>query len=333
MKTQNNYSAFSRRTWLKGSVLIAGATMLDIKTGIASSIHDAKTPALSAEEISAIEAAMGKKGTYKANEATHTTPLPRNDLKVTVKGDAVPISFGFGGWVTIKRTVDGKSAVLMSDCVLLQEEINPLISAAQANGLEVGAIHNHFFYEEPRIFYMHIHGMGTPQELASKYAKAIAGSKIAPQNQPPAGSPPAKTGKDIFDMEKLNSIVKYEAVVNGPTIKYTVGRSDLKVMAMGAEMTTSIGLNTWASFTGSMEKAHIAGDVAMLDHEVNSVIKTLRSHDIEIVAVHNHMLGDEPHMIFLHYLGTGPALKLAQGFRAAMDQLGKGKSNEMKMMH
>ncbi|MBC7743962.1 MAG: DUF1259 domain-containing protein, partial [Flavobacterium sp.] len=179
--------------------------------------------------------------------------------------------------------------------------------------------------------YMHIHGSGSPEELALKYAKAISDTKISPKNQPPAGPPSAKTGKDIFDVAQLNGIVKYEAAVNGPTIKYTVGRSDLKVMAMGAEMTTSIGLNTWASLTGSMEKAHIAGDVAMLDHEVTDVINTLRAHDIEIVAVHNHMLGDDPHMIFLHYLGTGQAIKLAQGFRAALDMLGT--KSKMKMMH
>nr|WP_181718627.1 DUF1259 domain-containing protein [Pedobacter sp.]QJS06206.1 hypothetical protein [Pedobacter sp.] len=331
MESKNSFSPFSRRKWLKGSVLVAGASLLNLKSSAAETLHDGKTPPLTPAEIASIEAAMGKKGMYKEAEATHTTPLPRNDLKITVKGEAVPIPFGFGGWVSIKKTVNGKTAVLMSDCVLLQEEVNPLITAALANGLEVSAIHNHFFYEEPRIFYMHIHGMGSPEELALKYSKAIAETKISPKNQPPAGPPPAKTGKDIFDIAQLNGIIKYEAAVNGPTIKYTVGRSDLKVMAMGAEMTIAIGLNTWASFTGSMEKAHIAGDVAMLDHEVNDVIKTLRSHDIEIVAVHNHMLGDDPHMIFLHYLGTGPAVKLAQGFRAAMDQLGK--KSKMKMMH
>lgn len=211
----------------------------------------------------------------------------------------------------------------MSDCVLLQEEVNPLISAAQEAGLEVGAIHNHFFYEEPRIFYMHVHGMGTPEELAKKYAQAIAQTKIAPQSQPPAGPPPAKTGKDIFDVDALNKIVEHEAAINGPTIKYTIGRTDLTVIAMGTEMTTNIGLNTWAAFTGSMERAHIAGDIAMLESEVNPVIKSLRSKGIEVVAVHHHMLGDEPHMIFLHYLGTGPALELAKSFKAALGQLGK----------
>ncbi len=123
-----------------------------------SSAMMAQTPPLSMEAMAALDAALGKKGSYVEAEATYTTPLPRADLKVSVQGDPVPTGLGFGGWVSIKRTLDGRSAVLMSDTVLLQEEVNPLISAAHANGLEISAIHNHFFYEEPRIFYMHVHG-------------------------------------------------------------------------------------------------------------------------------------------------------------------------------
>jgi hypothetical protein len=317
-------SALSRRTWLKASALLFGASVVDIRSANAAFLEkDKKTPALTAEEIAAIETAIGKKGTYKDAEAVHTTPLPRNDLKVTVKGEAVPIPFGFGGWVSIKRTIDGKTAVLMSDAVLLEEEVNPLISAVHANGLEISAIHNHFFYESPRIFYMHIHGMGTPEELAKKYAAAISASKLSPKNQAPAGAPPAKTGKDIFDLTQLNAIVKYDAVVNGSTIKYTVGREDLKITAMGAEMTPSIGLNSWASFTGTSENAFIAGDIAMLESEVNSVVRSLRANNIEVVALHNHMLGDNPRIIFLHYLGKGNAQQLATAFRAALNVLGR----------
>lgn len=303
---------------------------MNIKSADASFLEkDKKTPALTTEEIAAIEAAIGKKGTYKDAEATHTTPLPRNDLKVSVKGETVSIPFGFGGWVSIKRTLDGKSAVLMSDAVLQEEEVNPLISAAQANGLEISAIHNHFFYESPRIFYMHIHGMGSPEELARKYAATINNSKLSPKNQPPAGTPPAKTGKDIFNINELNAIVKYEAAVNGPIIKYTIGREDLKVIAMGAEMTAAIGLNSWASFTESSDSAFIAGDIAMLEHEVNPVIRSLRSNNIEVVALHNHMLGDTPRIIFLHYLGRGNATELARAFRSALNQLGKSKGHGM----
>jgi hypothetical protein len=330
MKNESN--SINRRTVLKAGALLVGTGLLDLTNAEALTLSPARTPALTTAEMAAIEAAVGKKGSYKEAESTYTIPLPRNDLKVNLKGEPVPVSFGFGGWVSIKKTTDGKSAVLMSDNVLLQEEVNPLITAAQNNDLEVSAIHNHFFYEEPRIFYMHVHGMGSPEELAKRYARAIAETKINPKNQPPAGPPPAKTGKEIFDMAQLNGIVKYEATVNGPTIKYTIGRSDLNVIAMGAEMTTNIGLNTWASFTGSMENAHIAGDVAMLDHEVNPVIKAFRANNIEVVAVHSHMLGEKPGIKFLHYLGTGPAAELAKSFRQALDHLGKKSAmGNMKM--
>ncbi|WP_240935915.1 MULTISPECIES: DUF1259 domain-containing protein [unclassified Hymenobacter] len=299
----------------------------------------AKTPTLTAAEIAAIEAAPGKKGTYVEAQATHTTPLPRNDLKVTIKGEPVPISFGFGGWVAIKHTLDGKSAMLMSDTVLLQEEVNPLMSAAQAQGLEIGAVHNHLFYEEPRIFYMHIHGMGSPAELARKFAAALKDSKLLPANQPkstvaatpaqpgnnatPSAGPP--TGKELFELPALDKLVGYPGVVNGSTYKYTVGRADLQSIMMGTEMTAAIGLNSWAAFAGKQADSHIAGDIAMLEHEVNPVIKVLRAHNLEVVAVHNHMLFDQPRMMFLHYYGRGPAAQLAAGFRAALDQLGKGK--------
>jgi hypothetical protein len=316
--------------------MIGAASVLGIPELKAAPIKG-KTPPLTTEEIAAIEAAMGKKGTYKEAEALHTTSLPRNDLKIRVKGEAVPISFGFGGWASIKKTVDGKSAMLMSDTVLLQEEVNPLISAAHANGLEVSAIHNHFFYEEPRIFYMHLHGMGAPAELAKKFVATIRQSKISPANQPKttASAPSAQSGntaagatspptaKKAFDIPALDAIVKHIGTENGPTYKYTVGREDLTVMAMGVELTQSIGLNSWASFAGTKEKAHIAGDIAMLEPEVNPVIAALRRNNLEVVALHNHMLGDDPRMIFLHYYGQGEASALARGFRAALDELGK----------
>lgn len=320
---------FNRRQLLRTTALAGITPLLGFQTAQTKSPL-AKTPPLTTEEITAIETAMGKKGTYNTDQAVHTTSLPRNDLKITVKGDPVPIPFGFGGWAAIKKTVDGRSAVLMSDTVLLEEEVNPLISAAHANGLEISAIHNHFFYEQPRIFYMHLHGMGTPAELAKKFAATIRDSKLAPANQPQPTATAGPTGKEIFDLPALDSIVKHTGAVNGPTYKYTVGRNDLTIMAMGAEMTAAIGLNSWASFAGTKENAHIAGDIAMLEQEVNPVIKVLRANNLEVVALHNHMLGDDPRIFFLHYYGRGPATRLAQGFRAALDQLGRKHSPSMK---
>jgi hypothetical protein len=180
---------------------------------------------------------------------------------------------------------------------------------------------------------MHIHGMGSPSELIGRYAAAVRTTKLFPANQPPAGPPPSRTGKEIFDVSGLDDIVKYKAAVNGPSIKYTIGRDDLNVVAMNAHMTAAIGLNSWASFAGSRENAHIAGDIAMLDPEVNPVIRALRKNDLEVVALHSHMLGEQPRIIFLHYYGTGPAATLAQGFRAALDELGKhGKTMKMTAM-
>src|SRR5215471_19814121 len=187
---------------------------------------ESRTPPLSKEAMSALDAALGgKKGSYVENEGVYTTPLPRNDLQVTIKGEPVPIGFGFGGWVSLKRTLDGQGAMLMSDTVLLEEEVNPLISAAQDRDLQVTAIHNHFFYESPRIFYMHLHGMGDPAELADKYGATIQATKLHPSNQPPSTvSSGERTAKEAFDLVALDKTVRITGKVNGPTYKYVVGR-------------------------------------------------------------------------------------------------------------
>lgn len=322
----------NRRQLLRSATVLGAAGVVGVRNieGASAALQGTPakvvTPPLSAQEMSAIEAVIGKKGNYAEAEATYIVPLPRNDLKVSIKGEPVPIALGFGGWVAMKKSIDNRSAVLMSDTVLLEEEVNPLISAAHANGLEVSAIHNHFFYEQPRIFYMHVHGMGSPSDLARRYAAAIGTTKLFPANQPLAGPPPTRTGKEIFDLPALDAIVGNSGTVNGPTYKYTIGRDDLTVLAMGAHMTKTIGLNTWATFAGTPDAAHIAGDVAMLEAEVNPVIRALRANNLEVVALHNHMLGEQPRIIFLHYYGRGPASTLAQGFRAALNELGRHKS-------
>lgn len=319
-----------RRLFLRSTIAVSAIPICGISditpTPLTTPLPIGKTPAMPVGEQEAIASALGKKGTYNEAQATYSVPLPRNDLKVTVKGEPVPIPFGFGGWVAFKKTLDGKQTVMMSDSVLLEAEVNPLIDATHAAGLEIGAIHNHFFYEQPRIFYMHLHGMGDTADLAKKYAQAIRDTKLFPANQPAAATPPASpapTGKDLFDLPALDEITKYKGVVNGPTYKYTVGRDDVQIVAMGAEMTAAIGLNSWASFAGKQDAAHIAGDIAMMEGEVNNVIKVLRRNNLEVVALHHHMLGDQPRTVFLHYYGRGPATDLAKGFRAALDQLGK----------
>jgi hypothetical protein len=207
----------------------------------------------------------------------------------------------------------------MGDLVLLQDEVNPVMSALLDSGLDVTALHNHFFWDEPRMFYMHVHGHGTAAELARKLKPAI--DLIG---KPGAGAPPPPTApQNPLDTSKLVAIVGTAGEQTGAVYKFTLGRTDLKVVEMGAPINARMGLNTWAAFTGTNEKAAIAGDVAMLESEVVPVLKALRKNGLDVVAIHHHMTNDRPMIIFLHYWGTGAAEKLAAGFKAAVNELGK----------
>jgi hypothetical protein len=261
---------------------------------------------------------LGKQGDFKDNVLKIN--IPRNDVKVTVAGVATPTPFGFGGWVAMTKG-DGGHQVLMGDLVLLQEEVNPVMSALLDNGIDVTALHNHFFWDEPRIFFMHVHGHGAAAELAQKLKPAIdlIGKGSGGSSTPPASSAPQTT----LNTARLAEIVGTQGEQTGAVYKFTLGRNDLKVVEMGAPINARMGLNTWAAFTGTDEKAAIAGDVAMLETEVTPVLRALRKNGLDVVAIHHHMTNDRPVVIFLHYWGTGPADKLAMGFKAAVNELGK----------
>jgi hypothetical protein len=258
--------------------------------------------------------ALDKKGDFKDNVLK--VNIPRSDLKVTVDGVATPTAFGFGGWVAMTKGQGGMQ-VLMGDLVLQESEVNPVMSALLDNGLEVTALHNHFFGETPRIFYMHVHGHGDAQDLARRLKPALA---LIGTGSAPAGA--ATATKPQFDTAKLAQIVGHEGEANGSVYKITIGRDDLSIKEMGAAINARMGLNTWAAFTGTEQNAAIAGDVAMLDSEVQPVLKALRKNGLSVVAIHNHMTGSNPTIYFLHYWGKGPAATLATAFRAALDQLG-----------
>jgi len=266
-------------------------------------------------EYQQVLSALGKQGDFKDNVLK--VNIPRSDVKVTVAGVDTPTPFGFGGWVAMTKGQGGHQ-VLMGDLVLLQDEVNPVMSALLDNGLEVTALHNHFFWDEPRIFYMHVHGHGTAAELAGKLKPALALI-----GKPGSAPLPAATPQNALDTAKLVAIVGTPGEQTGAVYKFTLGRPDLKVTEMGASINARMGLNTWAAFTGTNEKAAIAGDVAMLESEITPVLKALRKNGLDVVAMHHHMTSDRPMVIFLHYWGTGPAEQLAQGFKAAVNELGK----------
>jgi hypothetical protein len=218
----------------------------------------------------------------------------------------------------------GGHDVMMGDLVLLEDEVNPVMSALLSNGLEVTALHNHFFFESPRVFYMHVHGHGTPADLTRMVKPAIdLIGKVSPQHQSSVSGGNSNITAGTIDTAKIAKLVGHEGEQSGQVYKITVGRDDINLKEMGAPINARMGLNTWAAFFGSDANAEIAGDVAMLAPEVTPVLKALRSNGLNVVAIHNHMTGGEPTVYFLHYWGTGPAEKLATGFKAALNELGK----------
>src|SRR4030095_8187218 len=268
-------------------------------------------------DYAAVLTTLGRQGDFK--DGVLKVNIPRNDLKVVIDGIATPTPFGFGGWVALTKGTG--MDVMMGDLVLTEGELNPVMSAVLDAGLDVTALHNHFFLETPRIFYMHLHGHGTAADLAAKIKPALALiGKTPPRNAPIVVG---RSIEGMLDTSQLSKIVGFEGEQNGAVYKITIGRSHLSITEMGATINARMGLNTWAAFYGSDAEAIVAGDVAMLEAEVTPVLKALRSNGLDVVAIHHHMTGTQPTIIFLHYWGKGPAQKLASGVRAAVDRLGQ----------
>ena len=268
---------------------------------------------------------LDRKGDFKAGVLKMN--IPRNDLKMTIQGFSTPTPFGFGGWIALTKATDG-SDVMMGDLVLLQEEVNPVLSALLDNGIDVTALHNHFFWDDPHVYYMHVHGMGKATDLARQVKPGL---DLIGHVKPEAASPASGSGTPL-DTAKLAKIAGHEGEQTGAVYKITVGRDDLGMKEHGAAINVRMGLNTWAAFVGTQDDAAIAGDVAMLETEVTPVLKALRKNGLDVVAIHHHMTGDRPVVIFLHYWGRGPAERLATGFKAALDELGKGSGSAARSM-
>ena len=273
-------------------------------------------------EYQQVLTALGKQGDYKANVLK--VNIPRNDVSVTVANVKTPTPFGFGGWVAMTKGTGGMD-VMMGDLVLLQDEVNPVMSALLDNGIDVTALHNHFLWDEPRMYYMHVHAHGKPADLARKVKPALdlIGKGAGPSGAAPTAPAAAPT---TMDTAKLAQIVGTQGEQTGAVYKITIGRDDLKLTEMGAPINARMGLNTWAAFVGTNDNAAVAGDVAMLASEVQPVLKALRKNGLDVVAIHHHMTGTQPTIYFLHYWGTGPAEKLATAFKAAVSETAKAKA-------
>lgn len=269
-------------------------------------------------DYQAVLTALNKSGDFKENVLK--VNIPRNDVRVTIAGRDAPTPFGFGGWLAFTKG-DGGRDVMMGDLVLTEDEVNPVMSALLTNGLDVTALHNHFFWDTPRMFFLHVHGMGTAADLTKRVKPAIDLIEASAKRNPSAPGGPSSPGG--LDSGAVAKILGFPGEQTGSVFKITIGRPDVALREHGALINARMGLNTWAAFAGTDADAMVAGDVAMLESEVTPVLRTLRANNLNAVALHHHMTGVSPVVIFVHYYGTGPATTLARGVRAAVEQLGK----------
>jgi hypothetical protein len=291
---------------------------------------DMKMNAASPIDTSVIERIMGMKG--KFNNGEYKVTVPQNDLNVEVDGFKIIPAMGLGTWIDFAPSSDG--AMIMGDIILTETDLKPVQQEVIRQGLTISAIHNHFVRNHPNVMYMHIGGSGNVEQIAQKAKAVLDKIKEVRGGDPSKGTASNESVQNTLDTKKLDDILGYKAEMSKGVYKYTIGRPDVSLKEHGVSVTTFMGFNTWAAFQGTPDHAAVAGDFTMTENEVAPVIKALIENGIEVVAVHNHMVHEQPRIFFLHYWGIGNAEQLAKGLKAALDQTGKKNSTQgMNMNH
>lgn len=291
--------------------IIAAVSALAAVLGAAPYAASAK-PALDAAQI---EQLTGAKGQLDAKEGVFKVSVPRTDLQPTVAGVKIPPSMGLTSWAAFEGSPG--HAMVMGDLVLAEDQVNPVMTVALDNGLAVTALHNHFFWESPRVMFMHIGGMGDEKALASAVGKVFAKVRETAGGKGETPTAQIDLAQSSLDPSKIDAALGVKGKLDQGVYKVTIGRT---TRMDGVEAGNAMGVNTWAAFAGSDDRAVVDGDFAMLESELQPVLKALRGAGIDVVAIHQHMTGEQPRVLFLHYWGVGPAQHLARGLRAALDR-------------
>jgi Domain of Unknown Function (DUF1259) len=260
-----------------------------------------------------IDELTGLKGKMNEKEGVYKVTFPRNDVKIVVDGWTMPPFMGLGTWAAFTSTQNG--AMVMGDTVLFEDEVNAAMSAALDNGLNVTALHNHFFFDRPKVYFMHIEGEGTADKLAGAVRKVydiIKQTRAAnPQPKDSFGDKPLPD-KNSISAAPLNEIFGTQGEWKDGMIKFTFGRP---AKMHGVTLGNAMGVNTWAAFAGSDDNAIVDGDFAVTEDELEPVLKSLLTDRINVVAIHQHMTHEEPRIMFFHYWGRGTAKELAQAVK------------------
>ena len=285
--------------------------------GLAVALYGCGVIAASAAlDTAKIDQLTGLKGKLSENENVYKVSWPRSDVKVSVDGWTMPPFMGLGTWAAFTETKDG--AMVMGDTVLFEDEVSAAMTSALDNGLKVTALHNHFFFDHPKVFFMHIEGDGSVDQLAGAVrkmydaVKQVRSANVQPKESFGKGGLPEK---NAVNAPPLNEVFGTQGEAKDGMVKFTFGRP---AQMHGTNIASTMGVNTWAAFAGSDDNAIVDGDFAVTEDELQPVLKSLIKQNIGIVAIHQHMNHEEPRIMFFHYWGRGPAKSLAEAIKAAL---------------
>ncbi len=273
--------------------------------------------AFAALDTMKIDQITGLKGKLNQKEDVYRVTFPRNDVKIVLDGWTMPAFMGLGTWAAFTQGSQTE-AMVMGDTVLFEDEANAAMSVALENGLSVTALHNHFFFDHPKVYFMHIEGEGTVEQLATAVRKVYDKIKeIRAANPQPKDSfgATALPEKSSISAEPLNKIFGMSSETNNGMVKFTIGRP---ATMHGVKIDNAMGVNTWMAFAGSDDNAVVDGDFAVTEDELQSALKAIRVGGISIVAIHSHMTHEQPRILFFHYWGRGSAKELAQAVKGAL---------------
>ncbi|HET7458748.1 MAG TPA: DUF1259 domain-containing protein [Gemmatimonadaceae bacterium] len=310
----------SRRSFALGRVGIAAVVLLSTRTAAAQATPS--TPANGGPAWAAVQQALGGRGTMQPGDVLKFG-FPRTDLQVTADGVALKPALALGSWIAFRRVGTGAraDAMAMGDLVLTEDEVGPVMLALQEGGVDQTALHNHLLHESPRVMYMHVVAHGDAAKIAATVGVALAASKTPlPTGAAPATATPATAALDL-DTAAIAHALGAHGKVNGGVYQVSVPRRE-RVTDHGIEIPPAMGVATAINFqpTGG-GKAAVTGDFVMIASEVNPVLRALREHDIDVTALHSHMLTESPRLFFMHFWANDDATTLARGLRAALDRM------------
>ncbi len=288
---------------------IFGTALVFATLTCASVVADLNTARI--DELTALKGKMNEK------EGVYKVAFPRDDVKVVVDGWMMPPFMGLGTWAAFTKGAHTE-AMVMGDTVLFEDEVNPVMSVAFDNGLSVTALHNHFFFDQPNVYFMHIEGEGTVEQLAAAVRKVYDRIKeIRAANPQPkdAFGGTALPEKNSISAEPLNKVFGMTGETANGMVKFTIGHP---AAMHGVKIGNAMGVNTWMAFAGSDDNAVVDGDFAVTEDELQPALKAMRVGGINIVAIHSHMTYEQPRILFFHYWGRGPAKKLAEAIQGAL---------------